>query len=71
VDTKTTKVTQKVMALEASQPLCSNEHDSLKQEAGGGEIIVSMTEYDNNGTAVSNENMEATDLHTILEALDF
>jgi hypothetical protein len=66
------------MTLEASQPFCGNEHESLKQEAGGGEIIISMIEYDNNRTVVSRENMATTELHslppgnfTILEALDF
>jgi hypothetical protein len=72
------KVTQKGMALEASQPLCGNEHEPLKKEAGGGEIIVSMVEYDASGTAVSREDMETTELRslppgsfTILEDLSF
>jgi hypothetical protein len=73
VDTTTKKVTQK-----ASQPLCSKEDDPQKQVAGGGEIIVSMIEYDDRGTVVSREDSETTELHSlppgsfkILEALSF
>ncbi|PNF26442.1 hypothetical protein B7P43_G16451 [Cryptotermes secundus] len=73
VDTRPKKVTQN-----ASQPLCSKEDDPLKQKAGGGEVIVSMIEYDDKETVVSSEDTETTKLYSLppgsyklLEALSF
>jgi hypothetical protein len=53
------------MALEASQPLCGSEDDPLTQEAGEGEVIVSMIEYDDSGTVVSREDMETIEIHSL------
>jgi hypothetical protein len=73
MDTKHKKVTK-----EASQPVCGKEDDTLKNEAGGGEMMVSVIEYYDSGTVVSREDMETTELHSlppgsfnILEALSF
>jgi hypothetical protein len=49
----------------ATQPLCSKEDDPVTQEAGGGEIIVSMVLYDDSGTVVSREGMETTEIHSL------
>jgi hypothetical protein len=71
-------VTQKITTLEASQALCVKESYTPKQEGGGGEVIISMLEYDDNGTLVSREDTETTELcslppgsFNILEDLSF
>jgi hypothetical protein len=50
------------MTWEASQPLCANEDDPLTQEAGAGEVIISMTEYADSGAFVSMEDTETTEI---------